>query len=153
MKKESLIYKAYLDKDVKFSIRLGRMILAFGSIFLFVSGLAHAINSIIFLCNLDYSSMDPFGWVIVVFSFFLYLFMIFASIGGVSFSLNKGPFLSLTALTAIVSAVCFLVWMIFDINGLVSGGNVSTFFQSFASIDLSLLIYFIGWFLAKDYLD
>lgn len=153
MKKDSLIYKAYLDKDVKFSIRLGRMILAFGSVFLFVSGLIHVVNLIISLCNYDYSTMEPLGLVLVIFSFFLYLFMIFSSVGGISFSLNKGPFLSLTALTAIASAVFFLVWMIFDINGLVSGGNISAFIQSFASIDLSLLIYFIGWFLAKDYLD
>lgn len=153
MKKDGLIYKAYFDKEIKFSIRLGRLLLAFGSIFLFISGLAHIIISIISLVNTDYSTFTAVSYFLVIFSFVLYLFMIFSSIGGVSFSLNKGPFLSLTALTAIVSAVFFFIWIIFDFNNLFSSGDWESFLESFASIDLSLCIYFIGWFLAKDYLD
>lgn len=153
MKKGNIFYDAFFDKNISFSIRLGRLILVIGSILLCFSGFGHFISFFVDMACGRMVLDDPVAWIEAIFKPILYIFMIFASIGGVSFSLNKGPFISLTALTAIVSGVFFLAWLLFDLQNLIAGGSWSTFAVSFTSIDLFLLLYFIGWFFAKDYID
>ncbi|HAS56533.1 MAG TPA: hypothetical protein DEF61_05715 [Firmicutes bacterium] len=153
MKKDNIVYNAFFNKNIAFSIRLGRIILTIGSILLCFSGFAHFIS---FFADLACGRIfldDPVAWIELILRPILYLFMVFASIGGVSFSINKGPFISLAALTAIISGIFFLIWLLFDLQNLIIGGDWSNFAVSFTSIDLFLLIYFIGWFLAKDYID
>ncbi len=81
------------------------------------------------------------------------IFMIVASIGGVSFVFDKGPFISVAAFAAFASLIVFIIYLVFDIRDLTVDWDWATFGLSLLDVELSAFVYFIGWFFAKNWLD
>lgn len=86
-------------------------------------------------------------------------FMVFAAIGGVSYVLDKGPFVSWVSLAAIVSALIVFVRILFLI-GMAFTGNLdydlsdpTGWLKIVNDFEINTVLYFIGWMFAKNWLD
>lgn len=131
-------------------IRVGLVLIKIGSILFFIDSvfliLALIINPI--LGNIDWSNfVSVFNYVMY---FFIIPFIILSAIGGLSYVKNKGPFISLVALMAIITILIFIGDFVVSLILLIQNGNWWQFLVSLLSVQLDGLIYFIGWLLSKD---
>ena len=90
------------------------------------------------------------------------IFLVFVGIGGMSYVAEKGPFLKWASIGAIVLGIYIVVDLVLDIRTIAHNINDpqikastawTTFFLGFAGLQINGGIYFVGWFLAKNYLD
>ena len=144
-------------------IRVGRVLMAIGSVLFFVSAIID-----ILLFSVAFVPADPgvdwsdVGVVLQLVAMpFLAVFFILAGIGGLCFITDKGGRLRCFAsLAAIVMLVVFIIDTVLSIRSLVRGivmpvnGQTNpwiSFLIDLFDIQLSGGIYILGWFLVKDF--
>ena len=160
---EAQIRLNYRNAPVK--IRFGRGLMMTGCILFFLTAILYILAFVLGL------SMSPqelgYDWrenASTAFEFVMYpvlaLFMIFSGIGGISFVIDRGPLKKVATLTAIIMLIVILIDLALDIRQLVynlAGTSLSPsaswakFGLDFIAMQITGGIYFIGWFLIKDY--
>ena len=81
-------------------------------------------------------------------------FLIISGIGGISWLKDKGPFISIAPLMAMLSLVILIVNMFLDIRRLIiSNWDWLEFLLNFIDLQLTCGIFFIGWSIAKNQID
>ena len=144
-------------------IKVGRVLLIIGSILFFVTSVAFMV---MFFCSLysvwDYSidwndASDVFS---IVSAPFLAVFYVFAGIGGLCYVFDKHRMKVIASLAGVVMLVVIAVSVVIMFRDLIKDclqpnanttAAVTEFFVRFGSIQITGGVYFIGWFLTKDY--
>ena len=146
-------------------IRVGRMLMIVGCALLFVYALSLIIEFIVNIANakqlqIDYG--DPVNVVAEVILPFLAAFIVFVGVGGIAYVREKGPLLRWASIGAIILGVAIVIDLVLDIRTLahnLANPDISNSFAwfkfglGFIGFQLFGGIYFVGWFLAKSYLD
>lgn len=96
---------------------------------------------------------DPIGAIRFIFTPFMIAFLVISGIGGISWLRDKGPFISVAPLMAMISLVLILGNFFIDMRRLLMSGNWFQFIVDLLDIQLTCGIYFIGWLIAKNQLD
>lgn len=145
-------------------VRVGRVLMNIGCILFF---LAFVANVAVFALSVAIPEEFGVDWTdvsqIVQFGArpFLAVFFLLAGIGGLSYVYDKGPLKRMATLAAVVMLVVFVIDTILSVRSLVHdlvGGEKSqsdiwvSFLINLLDIQLSGGLYFIGWFLCKDYM-
>ncbi len=136
------------------SIKFGRVLLVASSIFLvFVAALELYEFITALLEGTDAS--DPFDFISVWSAPLVVLFLLFCSIGGISFVIDKGPFVGLCSLCAIICLALVIADFVLSTRALIIKPDYDwkDWAISLASTQLVSGLYFTGWSLAKDWLD
>lgn len=136
------------------SITFGRVLLVASSIFLvFVAALELYEFITTLLEGTDAS--DPFDFISVWSEPLVVLFLLFCSIGGISFVIDKGPFVGLCSLCAIICLALVIADFVLSTRALIIKPDYGwkDWAISLASTQLVSGLYFVGWSLAKDWLD
>lgn len=136
------------------SIKFGRVLLMASSIFLvFVAALElyNFVTAILEGPNLS----DPFDFIDILAKPLVVLFLLFCSVGGVSFVIDKGPFVGLCSLCAIICFALVIIDFVLSTRSLIIHEDYGwkEWAISLASTQLVSGLYFTGWSLAKDWLD
>ena len=153
-------------RNAPLKVRVGRVMMIIGCVLMFLAAFGNLLNFIVGL--IDPSLLGAQAWNIgdpsASFAFWvsplLVIFFVVSGIGGISFVTDKGPFKRYASLAAVVFLVVILIDTFIAIRHLGHGigdPDVSTasawinFALGMLDVQLSGGIYFIGWFLAKDY--
>ena len=145
-------------------VRVGRVLMNIGCILFFLAFVGNIAAFVLAIAmpeqfGIDWSNVSQ----IVQFGSgpFLAVFFLLAGIGGLSYVYDKGPLKRMATLAAVVMLVVFVIDTILSVRSLVHdliGGQKSqtdiwvSFFINLLDIQLSGGLYFIGWFLCKDYM-
>lgn len=151
------------------SIRAGRVILRIASILFFLDAFGNVFEFGCFTATIFYPEFLEGEYAVNwdnaydVVSYFALLpvavFLVFAAIGGISYIKDKGPFMSWVSLAAILSAVLFMVQMLIILGSAITNNfdyNLNDplqWFNLFFNTSLDGTLYFLGWMLAKNWLD
>ena len=158
---ENAPYAAPVTKQ----IQVGRTMMLIGSILLFVYAVGLFVEFILSLANpsmMDVEWSDPLSAFHVIMLPFIMVFLTFVGIGGITYIRNKGPFLRWASIGAIILGIVILVDFILDIRTLsrsLADPDISNttawvrFVLGFVGLQIFGGVYFVGWFLAKNYLD
>ena len=150
-------------KDAPKKVQVGRIILLIGCIVCFIAVIVHLSQFIYYLVPKEKYPTDwedPSIVIDCVSSPFLAVFYLLAGIGGLCFIFDKyrmKVFCSLAGVISLAVLVLGTVGMFYNLikSGLAKDANLAlafgNFFGDIISIQLSGGIYFIGWFLCKDY--
>ena len=135
------------------SIWAGRVLLIIGSL-LFVANAIYTgylfVNS---LTDPSVNWADPFTALVAGLRPAICIFMLIAAIAGVSFVLDKGPLISVAAFAAFVSLIVLVAAIILDVRKLSDGWDWQQFFIGLLDLELACVVYVLGWFFAKNWLD
>ena len=142
-------------EKVPASIYFGRVLLLISSAFLIIAAgfevLTFAYN--VMNPNIDWSDvltlLDKGSGPVMA------LFLLFCSIGGISYVLDMGPFVGLCPLCALICVIIVIVDFISSTRTLimVEPHDIWAWFSSLISTQLISGLYAIGWMLAKNWLD
>ena len=146
-------------------IRVGRILMIVGCALLFIYAFSLLFEFVINIANakqlqIDYT--DPVNVVHEVVLPFLAAFIVFVGIGGIAYVREKGPLLRWASIGAIILGVAIVIDLVLDIRSLahnLANPEISNsyawlrFFLGFIGFQLFGGVYFVGWFLAKSYLD
>ena len=144
-------------------VRAGRVIMFIGCILFFISALLDiaAFALMMFFPSIrDALVWDDLSVSIQRFALpVLGIFFVFAGIGGISYILDKGPFKRIATLTAIIMLVFFVLDTIISVRNFIHAltedgdtvGSIIEFVLNLIDIQFSGGLYFIGWFMIKDY--
>ena len=145
------------------SAKIGRVILAIACVFVGLAGLIGTAGWIVrFVATFVRMQITPEvtfpgleWWPLLsaadnVINIFSYTFMSLACVAGFAWLKQKGRIQWLCSWFALFSLALILVDFFFAVNQLVSSGNWITFLNDILKVDFGLVLYFIGWFLAKD---
>ena len=153
------------DAPVTKKIKAGRYMMLIGAGLLLVSvalQMAEFVLSIAFPAVMEVDFTNPMHITHVILIPFICAFLIVVAIGGISYVRGRGPLMQGASIGAIALGVYIVIDLIIEIRNLAHGiGNpefgTSTvlykFLSSFLQSQLFCGVFFIGWFLAKDYLD
>lgn len=135
------------------SIKAGRvLLLACGGLFLLF-----AIFNLVdfgFRCAGQSGDLsDPYSLMWTIGLPFVSLFMVGSAIGAFSYVQDKGPFISLVALMAIVSALLCLVVLALEIRYWLNNGALFSLNFAYFVEGIVAFCYFVGWLLANNWLD
>ena len=161
---------AALSRKVPTKIRIGQALMIIGCILFFFNALGNALDFILAVSYKAFADVpqvgeelvrtydaiwsDPIAVIKYVSIPFIIVFLIVAGIGGISWVRDKGPFISIAPLMAIISLVLIVCNLYLDIRRLVMNGwNWTQFFIDILDIQLTCGIYFIGWMIAKNQID
>ena len=158
---ENAPYEAPVTK----SIRIGRKLMFVGSILLFVYAAAVLVEFILSFAipeTMEVNWNDPLSAFHVIMLPFVMAFVIFVGIGGITYVREKGPLLRWASIGAIILGIVIVIDFIMDIRSLAKGLStpeidnvyaILRFIFGFIGFQVFGGIYFVGWFLAKNYLD
>ena len=150
-------------KEAPRKIKIGRIILAIGCILCFVAAGLHLAEFIFYLVPNEQYPMD---WTDASMIFdclkdpFLAVFYVLAGIGGICYILDRRKLKEFCSLAGVIMLGVFAVGTVLMFRDLIknclqpgmkAGIIWGTFFSDFLSVQLSGGIYFIGWFMIKDY--
>ncbi len=141
------------QNKVPASIRAGRvLLLVCGACFL-----AFAVFNLVdfgFRCaGQSGDPSDPYSLMWTIGLPFISVFMVLSAIGAFSYVKDKGPFISLVSLMAILSALlCFIVFGL-EIRYLLNNGTLFSLHFGYFVEGVFAFLYFIGWLLANNWLD
>ncbi|MDY6431191.1 MAG: hypothetical protein SPL00_05375 [Bacilli bacterium] len=135
------------------SIIFGRVLLIFAAVGFFLMAIYLPIDFIIDNLNKTIRWTDPLHCFIGVAIIPLAVFMIFAGIAAISYVRDEGPFLSFAALSAILCAVICFVDLVITTFIAINTKNGLEFTIRFFTIVVPCFLYFLGWLLAKNWLD
>lgn len=157
---ENAPYAAPLTK----SIRAGRVMMIVGVSLLLLYAFSCLIEFIVAfvvpdLVGIDFS--NPLQAWHIYFLPVMITFLVFVTIGGISFVREKGPLLRWASIGAIVLAIIVLIDLFVDVRSLAKNlqnpaitadDAWSTFLFGFFGMQIPSVIYLIGWWKAKNYL-
>ncbi len=83
----------------------------------------------------------------------IFIFMFLSGIAGFSYVRNKGPFIWMCSWMAIILMIIMVIDWVLAVRDAIVMKDVWQFFLGILSIGLSGILYVIGWFLTKDYLE
>ncbi len=156
---------------VPFSIKLGRVLLGIGAGLFLLGSVLSLLDWTLGLAShwIDFgpdwegiitplSFWDsPFNIVDVMSDAFdpiLCVLMFLSGIGAISYLRDKGPFISWVAWAALVGVAIVLFDFIANVRSLINEGfDWGAFAARFVFMQIDALIYSLGWFLAKNWLD
>ncbi len=151
----------YVNAPTK--IKVGRGLMVGGSILFFIVSLVTMIQFVAYLVPNTEFSVDwsnPMQVFDLISSPFLSIFYIFAGIGGICYVIDKHRIKVFASLAGVIMLVVILIATVLMFRNLIKSclapdANVAaawiTFLTDFLSIQITGGIYFIGWFLTKDY--
>ena len=150
--------------DCPRKVVVGRYILFAAMILFFVMAIVELVifalgingNSELFV--VDWSK--PTEVIKLVWRPFYSVILVLGGIGALSYLRNKGPFMSMVAFISFAMGVIAVLDLLRLINALVaqiSAGQseraIGAFFLDMLDVQIVGAIYFVGWFLTKDYLE
>lgn len=150
-------------QDAPRKIKAGRIVLFIGCILCFVSVVLHLGEFIYYLIP---SENNPMNWTNPSLVFdclkdpFLAVFYLLAGIGGICFIRDHHKMKEFCSLAGVIMLAVFVIGTVLMFRDLIKtsltpGSNAGiiwgTFFGDLLGIQLSGGIYFIGWFMIKDY--
>lgn len=136
------------------SIWVGRILLVIGSAWLVAAAIYTAYVFVMGFVNQSVDWSDPLTALVTGARPVICILFIIGAIGGISFVLDKGPFISVAAFAAFVLFIVLIAALIIDVRNLVNNGwDWPHFFLSLLDVEMAALLYFLGWFFAKNWLD
>ncbi len=149
-------------RDAPTKVKVGRVLVIIGSLLFFLGAFLFLLEFILYFVPgeepVDWT--DPTAVFSVVKCPFLIVFYILAGIGGLCYAFDKHrmkTFASLAGVIMLVVVVIGTVLMFHDLikSSLAPNANLGQafleFFTDFLAIQIVGGVYFIGWFLVKDY--
>ena len=149
--------------EAPLKVRAGRVLIKIGSILFFIGAVVLITEFVLSLVPNEVYSPDwtdastVFG---IVTDPLLALFYIFAGIGGFCYVADKHKLKVVVSLAGVIMLIVIVIATVLMFRNLIKSclapdANVAAawyaFLQDFISIQLSGGIYFLGWFLTKDY--
>ncbi len=141
------------QNKVPASIRAGRILLLLcGSAFLLFA-IFNLVDFGLRCAGQSGNPHDPFSLTWTIGLPFISLFMVASAIGAFSYVKEKGPFISLVSLMAIISALLCLIVFGLEIRYLLNNGTLFSLHFGYFVEGVFAFLYFIGWLLANNWLD
>ncbi len=170
-KKEQTQVIQWKHNKVPFSIKLGRVLLAIGAGLFLIGSVFSLIDWSLSLAS-HWVDFGP-DWVGIItplsfwnspiniadvmgdaFNPIIYVAMFISGIGAISYLRDKGPFISWVAWAALIGLGIVFFDFVVNIRSLISEGfDWGAFALRLAFMQIDALVYSIGWFLAKNWLD
>ena len=135
------------------SIRLGRIILLVCSILFFAFTILNCADFVCRCLGISGDWQDPYSAIWTVLLPFISFYLVFAGIGGISYARDRGPFIGIASLTAILSAILGVVTFMLEIRSLLNSGVLLNLNMFYFVEGVVCFVYFLDWMLAKNWLD
>lgn len=145
--------KGKVDKPLPRNIRGGFVVLTIACVMFFLDAVVQVAEVVNSLAN------NQVVWTsaLSVISFLkyptLFLFFVLGGISGLSFARRRKFLAGWVGLFAILCFFFFAYDFFDSVLALIKTSDWSRFFGSFLSVQIDTTLYFIGWFVSKDYFE
>ena len=153
MRRITTQFKQSRYKKTPKSILFGRVLLIFSSILLFAAAIAITVFFTYYTSRGMINWNSPLPCFVGVMSIPLAISFFIMGLAAFSYVSGRGRFNSIIGLTATLGILVAIIDTVIQATLLLHGFTIYYFLGRLGIVVLPLLLYFIGWFLAKNYLD